>query len=211
LLDRAKAFEVFRKSVRRNESFEENKELLRKFYTEAKSLGEEANSARQRAAGTKTLIQQHRVAKANVVGSEEGEEEKHGESLGRGACAEQHDSPDDEEQALLAKLERDKKIYADATGRLRHVKHDIERIQQVLEQNKKRLQKDFESWFVSLRKEATESLKVLNNVEEVEEVERGTEKKNNKLIDPTTGEAVKLTGNKEVDNDVEAFYRALGR
>ncbi|CAD7931766.1 unnamed protein product [Amoebophrya sp. A25] len=64
LLDRAKAFEVFRKSVRRNESFEENKELLRKFYTEAKGLGEEANNARQRAAQTKTAIQQLRLKKA---------------------------------------------------------------------------------------------------------------------------------------------------
>lgn len=35
------------------------------------------------------------------------------------------------------------------------MKTDIERIQNLLEQNKKRLQRDFEQWFVALRKEAT--------------------------------------------------------
>ena len=39
------------------------------------------------------------------------------------------------------------------------MKQDIERIQQILEQNKKRLQKDFEFWYTNLRKEATTGIK----------------------------------------------------
>ena len=63
-----------------------------------------------------------------------------------------------------------KGVYNDATGKLRKVKHDIERIQQILEQNKKRLQKDFEYWYQNLRKEATDGIKEI--VEDAREEKR---------------------------------------
>ena len=47
LADRNKAFEVFRKSYRKNEAIEDNKALLKAKYGEAKGLGETVNATRQ--------------------------------------------------------------------------------------------------------------------------------------------------------------------
>lgn len=47
LADRNKAFEMFRKSYRKNEAIEDNKALLKTKYNEAKALGETVNQARQ--------------------------------------------------------------------------------------------------------------------------------------------------------------------
>ncbi len=98
------------------------------------------------------------------------------------------------------------------------MKHDIERIQQVLEQNKKRLQKDFESWFVSLRKEATASLTEIAK-EQVESENGGAVTSHpggvlphqTHVYDPVNQQQVKLTGNADVDKEVQGFYKALGK
>ena len=39
LMDRAKTFELFRKSYRKNQAMEENKELLKEKFEEGKNLG----------------------------------------------------------------------------------------------------------------------------------------------------------------------------
>ena len=54
LADRNKAFEVFRKSYRKNEAIEENKALLKAKYGEAKGLGETVNATRQVGVGVGT-------------------------------------------------------------------------------------------------------------------------------------------------------------
>ena len=127
LLDRAKAFEVFRRSVRRNETFEENKELLRSLYTQAKAIGEQANDARQRAAATKTRIQQLRVSRA--IPQEDGagappsiseEPPSSSSEMEGGAPAA---PPEEEEEELLASLDQHKAKYTDTTNQLRSVKH----------------------------------------------------------------------------------------
>jgi len=46
LMDRAKAFEVFRKSYRKNEAMEDNRNLLKDKYAIGKQLGAEVNSTR---------------------------------------------------------------------------------------------------------------------------------------------------------------------
>ena len=52
LADRAKAFDVFRKSYRKNEAMEENRQLLKEKYARGKQLGQEVNQSR-------TLIKQY--------------------------------------------------------------------------------------------------------------------------------------------------------
>lgn len=47
LADRAKAFEMFRKSYRKNEAMEENRELLKEKYSRGKQLGISVNNNRQ--------------------------------------------------------------------------------------------------------------------------------------------------------------------
>ena len=46
LADRAKTFDVFRKSYRKNEAMEENRELLKEKYNRGKKLGAEVNASR---------------------------------------------------------------------------------------------------------------------------------------------------------------------
>ena len=46
LMDRAKTFELFRKSYRKNQAMEENKDLLKEKFDQGKSLGLLVNSAR---------------------------------------------------------------------------------------------------------------------------------------------------------------------
>jgi len=47
LADRAKAFEMFRKSYRKNEAMEDNRALLKEKYARGKQLGADVNSSRQ--------------------------------------------------------------------------------------------------------------------------------------------------------------------
>jgi hypothetical protein len=46
LADRAKAFEHFRKSYRKNEAMEDNRNLLKEKYARGKSLGQSVNDIR---------------------------------------------------------------------------------------------------------------------------------------------------------------------
>ena len=46
LADRAKAFDMFRKSYRKNEAMEENRQLLKEKYARGKQLGEQVNISR---------------------------------------------------------------------------------------------------------------------------------------------------------------------
>lgn len=65
--DRNKAFELFRKSYRKNEVIEENKALLKQKYELAKALGAKVNGNKKRINELKALIEQRRVQRA--VGS----------------------------------------------------------------------------------------------------------------------------------------------
>ena len=47
LADRAKAFDMFRKSYRKNEAMEENRMLLKEKYAKGKQLGQDVNQSRQ--------------------------------------------------------------------------------------------------------------------------------------------------------------------
>ena len=48
LMDRAKCFDLFRKSYRKNELLEENKEILKEKFEKGKLLGEVVNKAREK-------------------------------------------------------------------------------------------------------------------------------------------------------------------
>ena len=47
LADRAKAFDLFRKSYRKNEAMEDNRSLLKEKYGRGKQLGQAVNQSRQ--------------------------------------------------------------------------------------------------------------------------------------------------------------------
>ncbi|KAF4666766.1 hypothetical protein FOL47_003906 [Perkinsus chesapeaki] len=137
LLDRQRCFEVFRKSIRRTETLTENKELLRKLCEEAKRLGKEANDAREVVNKEKSKIEKIRK-KAMVLGHE-------GDRMPEDCAV--------EIQMCTSEIEKQTATYKGCADKLRGVRNDIERIQQMMEQSRKRLQKDFEKWYSSIRRQ----------------------------------------------------------
>ncbi|CAE8642220.1 unnamed protein product [Polarella glacialis] len=140
LLDRNKAFEVFRKSVRRSETLEEGREAMKSLVTEAKTLGERANAARAAINTAKTRVEKARMERAM-------------ESCPRDPTAEDGAMPLDSPEVvgLLSQIEEHKGAYKQCTERLKAVKADIDKYKLAADQNKERLQKDFEGWYLSLQ------------------------------------------------------------
>ncbi|KAK9811828.1 hypothetical protein WJX72_010914 [[Myrmecia] bisecta] len=145
LADRSKAFELFRKSYRKNEVIEENKQLLKAKYTEAKQLGAQVNESRQRINELKALIEQRRIQRSMA-------------GLGGSGADGQSGELDPEEERAKALIEKEKASYKDDFAQLRRLKQEIENLQQLLEQSRTKLQRDFEQWLgLMLRQQAAGS------------------------------------------------------
>jgi kinesin family protein 6/9 len=130
LMDRASCFEIFRKSYRKNEALEENKELLKEKFAKGKELGPLINNARNACNRIKNQIEELRK-EAAVQGlvNNDNAPIKH---------------PD--EDKLTTELEKQKLLYKRSFEELKDLKEEIQRIQNLIERNREKLQKDFEKW-----------------------------------------------------------------
>lgn len=131
LADRARAFDMFRKSYRKNEAMEENRNLLKDQYARGKELGNEVNDSRNHIKNFTNKIEQIRKENAmrGLVDPQTGEVLK---------------TP--EEDALQQQISKHKIKYQEQYNELKDLKAEIERIQNLLERSRERMQKDFESW-----------------------------------------------------------------
>lgn len=129
---RKEAFETFRRDYPHNDTIEENKQTLKQRYAEAKRLGEQVNSSRQKINSIKTQIEQQRIRRSmqGFVNGTEG-----------------IDDVDPVEQSLRQAIEEEKAKYKDSFTRLRSLKTEIEHLQHLLEKAKVKMQKDFEIWW----------------------------------------------------------------
>jgi len=229
LLDRNKAFDAFRKSVRRSETLDEGREVMKHLVAEAKEVGERANAAR---ASVQTI--QRRIEK---------------EHLGRVMGSVPHDPatkenavPDSPEVAALSR-EKEEKIstYKNSMERLKVVKAEIDKYKLAAEENKERLQRDFEAWYLSLQahqadlgpdpvasnpsteaEEAQRSQRpgsaqnhpvVLepsprsNSAKESRNVLRGSPAATSPVAPSRAAEA--LTGHQETDDEIRAYFAAV--
>ncbi len=141
VLDRAKAFDMFRKNYRRNEAMEENKALLREKFTTGKNLGLEVNTTRKRLKDLTNKLEDLRKDNAR-----RGMVDKNGEIVRT-----------EEEDKLQNDVNKAKELYQKQYGELKDLKADIERIQALLERSKDRMQKDFEQWFGLMMKQCQSS------------------------------------------------------
>jgi len=140
LLERHKAFEGLRKSVRRAEAAEQSRETGRKLIEEATGLGEKANAARQA-----INLKQSRIEKLRMERFMESSPRDPDDEGAAGAS----DGP--EVVALLREIEEQKSIFHQCTGRLKQVKTELDNYKRTNEQNRQRLQKDFEAWCTALQ------------------------------------------------------------
>eukprot|EP00913_Durusdinium_trenchii_P016845 g15835.t1 len=131
LLDRNKAFDAFRRSVRRSETLDDGREAMKQLVVEAKEVGELANAARASVQVIQKKIEKARLGRENAV------------------------PPDTPEIATLNHtMEVKISTYKKSMERLKWVKAEIEKYRSAAEENKdilERLQRDFEAWYLSLQ------------------------------------------------------------
>jgi hypothetical protein len=138
--------------------------------------------------------------------------------------ASEGDMPADERFHIDA-INKEKISYKDTLEHLRHLKSTIEQAQQQVEKGRLKLQKDFDEWYRVM----CENSRVATTSTSVEKYQEptapsATEQKESSQAKPIPPSAtashetredkiqlppgIKLTGNKEADDDIIAFFRA---
>jgi kinesin family protein 6/9 len=179
---------------------EENKALLKDKYDEAKALGAAVNTSRARINKLKSHIEQIRVERAM-----------------QGLSSETGVAPasDPEEDSHKASIESEKEAYKAAFNRLKELKVEIEHLQLLLEQSRKRLQKDFDGWFLLLERQGAAAQPAYAQTAHAPPAGfaaaqphvRGGERSVG-TVGATVSCGPQLTGNPEVDAEILAFYKA---
>ncbi|GCB62708.1 hypothetical protein scyTo_0004293 [Scyliorhinus torazame] len=131
-LGRQEAFEIFRRDYADSVTIEDNKQLLKQRFIEAKSLGEKVNQSRNKINQLKGQLEQRRMQRAACSVTSEPVDVT---------------EPDHLEDDLREKIEEEKKSYKMTFNRLKVLKTEIEHLQHLLEKAKMMVQKDFEVWW----------------------------------------------------------------
>jgi kinesin family member 6/9 len=146
LADREKAMDVFMATYPKAQAINDNKQLLKEKYAQAKALADQVNAARDGINRIKKAIEARRMERA--VQSVAELKDADSETVAAAVAAM---PPDDEELSLKGDMDVCKKTYHECFQNLRDTKSEIERIQRVFEAGKLRLHSDFESWYVFVR------------------------------------------------------------
>ncbi|KAM4903021.1 kinesin-like protein KIF6 [Sylvia borin] len=125
------AFEVFKRDHADSITIEDNKQLLKQRFDEAKYLGEKLNEVRNKINHLKGKIIQRQIQRAALAVSNPSEELTF----------------DPVEENLRMQVEEEKKSYKAVYGRFKGLKVEIEHLQLLMEKVKMKLQKDFEVWW----------------------------------------------------------------
>ncbi|NXY28320.1 KIF6 protein, partial [Pomatorhinus ruficollis] len=125
------AFEVFKRDHADSITIEDNKQLLKQRFDEAKCLGEKLNEVRNKITRLKGKIIQRRIQRAALAVSNPSEELTF----------------DPVEENLRMQIEELKKSYKTVCSRFKGLKVEIEHLQLLMEKVKMKLQKDFEVWW----------------------------------------------------------------
>ncbi|KAM7061722.1 kinesin-like protein KIF6 isoform 2-T2 [Acridotheres tristis] len=130
-LGRQEAFEVFKRDHADSITIEDNKQLLKQRFDEAKCLGEKLNEMRNKINHLKGKIIQRQIQRAALAVSNSSEELTF----------------DPAEENLRMQIEEEKKSYKIVYSRFKGLKVEIEHLQLLMEKVKMKLQKDFEVWW----------------------------------------------------------------
>ncbi|NWT17469.1 KIF6 protein, partial [Vireo altiloquus] len=125
------AFEVFKRDHADSITIEDNKQLLKQRFDEAKCLGEKLNEVRNKINHLKGKIIQRQIQRAALAVSNPSE----------GLMS------DPVEENLRMQIEEEKKSYKRIYSHFKGLKVEIEHLQLLMEKVKLKLQKDFEVWW----------------------------------------------------------------
>ncbi|XP_016079242.1 PREDICTED: kinesin-like protein KIF6 [Miniopterus natalensis] len=131
-LGRQEAFEIFKRDHADSITIEDNKQILKQRFSEAKALGENINEARSKIGHLKEEITQRHLQQA---------------ALGISENTTVPLAPDPLEEGLRSELEEEKRRYKTMFTRLKALKVEIEHLQLLMEKAKVKLQKEFEAWW----------------------------------------------------------------
>ncbi|KAM3856766.1 kinesin-like protein KIF6 [Vipera latastei] len=227
-LGRQEAFEIFKRDYVDSITIEDNKQLLKQRFAEAKSLGQKVNDVRHQINHLKEeIIQRHMQKAAQAIISPQ-----------------EMNQPDPIEEALRTQIEQKKISYKTMFTHLKGLKIEIEHLQLLMEKAKLKLQKDFEAWWseetINLQSQEEkplfqnsasflktpplffenqlhpDTIRVPNNsrasFNEVSAVNSSVSRvsnSNSKMrISPEPSSTIPFTGDRQTDADIIAFIRA---
>ncbi|XP_036237324.1 kinesin-like protein KIF6 isoform X2 [Molothrus ater] len=125
------AFEIFKQDHADSITIEDNKQLLKQRFDEAKCLGEKLNEVRNKINHLKGKIIQRQIQRAALAVLNPSEELMF----------------DPVEENLRMQIEEEKKSYKTVYSRFKGLKVEIEHLQLLMEKVKMKVQKDFEVWW----------------------------------------------------------------
>ncbi|NWX76366.1 KIF6 protein, partial [Alca torda] len=224
------AFEVFKQEHADSITIEDNKQLLKQRFAEAKCLGEKLNEVRNKINHLKGEITQRHIQRAALAVSSPSEE---------------LNTLDPVEEKLRKQIEEEKKSYKTMFNRLKGLKVEIEHLQLLMEKVKMKLQKDFEVWWsdeaINLQQEKPEMISSPNTTTVYPQFVKSSQHlstnsfsettrvspnedpagKNNSITSsnptlkmrdgetpPSSSASIPLTGDSQTDADILAFMKA---
>ncbi|XP_023575957.1 kinesin-like protein KIF6 [Octodon degus] len=133
-LGRQEAFEIFKRDHADSVTVDDNKQILKQRFSEAKALGENINEARRKIGRLKDAITQRHMQQV---------------ALGISENTAAPLRPDRQEEQLRLQLEEEKRRYKTMFTRLKALKVEIEHLQLLMDKTKVKLQKEFEAWWAA--------------------------------------------------------------
>ncbi|XP_062953039.1 kinesin-like protein KIF6 isoform X2 [Cynocephalus volans] len=131
-LGRQEAFEIFKRDHADSVTINDNKQILKQRFSEAKALGESINEARSKIGHLKEEITQRHIQQV---------------ALGISENMAVPSMMDLQEEKLRSQLEEEKRRYKTMFTRLKALKVEIEHLQLLMDKAKVKLQKEFEAWW----------------------------------------------------------------
>lgn len=131
-LGRQEAFEIFKRDHADSVTIEDNKQILKQRFSEAKALGESINETRSKIGQLKDAITQRHLQQV---------------ALGVSENTVTPSLPDLQEEKLRSQLEEEKSRYKSTFMRLKALKVEIEHLQLLMDKAKLKLQKEFDVWW----------------------------------------------------------------
>ncbi|XP_072689251.1 kinesin-like protein KIF6 isoform X4 [Canis lupus baileyi] len=131
-LGRQEAFEIFKRDHADSVTIEDNKQILKQRFSEAKALGESINETRSKIGRLKEEITQRHMQQV---------------ALGVSENIAMPSMPDLLEEKLRSQLEEEKRRYKTMFTHLKALKVEIEHLQLLMDKAKMKLQKEFEAWW----------------------------------------------------------------
>ncbi|XP_008947131.1 PREDICTED: kinesin-like protein KIF6 [Merops nubicus] len=149
------AFEVFKRDHADKITIEDNKQLLKQRFLEAKCLGEKLNGVRNKINHLKGEITQRRIQRAAL-----------GKTVSSPSV--ELNTFDPVEEKLRMQIEEEKRSYKTMFNRLKVLKVEIEHLQLLMVKVKMKMQKDFEVWWseeeINLQQEKPEMVNSPNTM-----------------------------------------------